>query len=347
MIFFKHILIIWVFVIVSSPLMARGRSEAVSVDAPHIYIALGDSVSSGYGLTGYPALPEGNYPSLFFERLEYDGFVDEYHNMATSGFTTTMLLGMLNNISNDELMFFQNARVVSLNIGGNNILIPFREYLSDLQLASGTDTVRTGAEGALSGAWGVMHEIISGAGSVLSDSEETNFNVGGVIKGLGDILSGFREIIRDSRDTIAEFTDVVRGSPSEELEAIMEASMQIFSEDFSEIITWLKTNAPNATIIVNTIYNPIPPEILRVSVPISNWADALIEFLNKTIIEESKSKGFLVADIYLNLSNRSDLMNINLNPFARTLSFDIVHPNTEGHSLIAQLNYETLSQYTQ
>ena len=311
---------------------------------PHIFIALGDSVSSGYGLPGYADSPEGSHTSLFFAKLEREGYVDEYHNFATSGFTTTDLLEMLHNINDEELRLFQNANIITLNIGGNNILTPFLAYFSNLQIAAGTGNIRTGAGGILSGAWGVIYEIISGVGSVVSDSEEGGFCVGNVIAGLGDIFSGLGTLIIGAGEIIAGSPDVVsawRGSLSPELEAALEEGVQIFSKEFREIIEWLKAHAPDATIIVNSLYNPIPKDILTMSVPIANWANVLITSMNQTILEESELNSFLVTDISCYFFNRTDFMSFNLNPFAGDLSFDIVHPNAEGHKLIARLQYKT------
>ena len=312
--------------------------------SPHIFIALGDSVSSGYGLIGYGTSPEGRHTSLFFTKLEQEGHVDEYHNFATSGFTTTDLLGMLHGMDTEELLLFQNARVISLNIGGNNILTSFLAYLSDLQVVSGTGNIITGAGGVLSGAWGVIYEIISGVESAVSDTEETGFSIGGVITGIGNILSGFGALLVGTGEIIAGSPDVVsawRGSLSPELEAMFEEGVRTFSEEFREIITWLKVNAPDATIIVNSLYNPIPEDILMVSVPIASWADVLIESMNRTILEESARRGFLISDISYYFVNRTDFVVFNLNPFAGDLSLDIVHPNAEGHKRIAQLKHDT------
>ena len=120
--------------------------------APRTYIALGDSVSSGYGLIGYLQYPKGRHTTVLFEKLQYGNHVDEYVNMATSGFTTTMLLEFLHNLDNETLKYFQNAHVITLNIGGNNILTPFLEYLSAMQIISGVDNVRTSTGITLTGA---------------------------------------------------------------------------------------------------------------------------------------------------------------------------------------------------
>jgi len=308
----------------------------------HIYIALGDSVSSGYGLTGYPEAPQGGHASLFFEKLEQAGYVDEYHNFATSGFTTTDLLEQLNNMSSEEIHLFRNARIVTINIGGNNVLTPFLAYLSDLQIVSGAGTVETEAGRILSGAWGVLYEIASGVGSVVSNEEDANLDVGGVVSGIGDVLSGLGGILWGAGEMIAGTPNALytwRGSLSPELEAVLEDGVQTFHDELGEIIAWLASNAPDATILVNTVHNPVPQEILMISVPISNWAYALTSYMNQAIVAQSETHGFLVTDVHGHLSQRLYLTSFNISPLQGALSFDLVHPNEAGHTLIAELNY--------
>ena len=252
--------------------LTRPSFQTPSPPPPRVYIALGDSVSSGYGLEGYLNAPEGRHSTLFFEMLQEGDYADEYTNMARSGFTTSMLLEKLEGLEDEELALFQNAHLITLNIGGNNILTPFLEYLSDLQLISG-----------LISAW--------------------------------------------------------RGFQSPELEAMLEEGVETFAREFHEILTWLETNAPHATVIVNTIYNPIPPEILIVSLPISNWANALIGAMNDQIWAASETRGYFVADLHAHFTDRVELMQFNVNPLEGPLSLDIIHPSTEGHVLIAELHY--------
>jgi lysophospholipase L1-like esterase len=310
---------------------------------PYIYVALGDSVSSGYGLSD---LSQG-HTALFFEMIRNEGVADEYINWAENGMTTTMLLEFLNNLSRNDMTSMWYASVVTLNIGGNNILTPFIEYISDLQIVSGAGNVRTGAGRILSGAWGVLYEIIVGIESVVSDTDESNFNVGGVVRGIGDMLTGFGRLIIGAGEVIVGTPGAVatwRGSLSPELEAMFDKGVNTFEREFNDIIEWLEINAPNATILVNTIYNPIPQDILLISVPISTWANELIETMNDVIIAESRNNRFLVTDLYSRFTNQADLMNVNLNPFEGSLSLDIIHPNARGHSLIAQMNYDTFIQ---
>ena len=52
-----------------------------------------------------------------------------------------MLLEFLNEMTDARLKLFRNARIITLNIGGNNILVPFGNYLSNNQeiVSDGTE----------------------------------------------------------------------------------------------------------------------------------------------------------------------------------------------------------------
>ena len=91
------------------------------------FIALGDSVASGYGLSS----KDESYSFVFCEMLKNEGFeINEYKNLAVSGLTTTTLLEILYNMDKEDLSLVKNAQIITLNIGGNNILCPFLDYLS-------------------------------------------------------------------------------------------------------------------------------------------------------------------------------------------------------------------------
>ncbi|MDR2543792.1 MAG: GDSL-type esterase/lipase family protein [Treponema sp.] len=290
---------------------------------PRYYVALGDSVSSGYGLT----LSEESHPSVFFDLIKDDDYVDYYENMAVCGFTTTDLLEFLNNLETEELQILKNAHIITLNIGGNNVLIPFTNYMSRQKIVTGADTVVSGAEEIISGASGIVSNVVD---NVISGIGEMMAGVGNILIGTGEIIAGAPKVL-----------SILSGSFSPELKDELEEGVQTFSNEFKSIITWIKKNAPKATIIVNTVYNPIPQRILGASLEISIAVNLLIESINSIIIQESKSMGYLVTDIYPHLSNQLKLMRFYINPFSEEFSFDIIHPNAEGHNLIAQLNYET------
>jgi len=332
--------VIFVLIIIFSLIILTSSCQ----NLPRNYVALGDSVSFGYGLS----IHEESYPALFFELLKEEGYVDNYINMAVNGFTTTLLLEYLNNLDVEKSNMLGNAKIVTLNIGGNNILIPFANYLSNSGVVSGADTIKTGTETFVSGAWEFISGIRSSIDSVLSDSEVNESSYQSIISGLGNIIIGFSSIISGTGEILSsspEILNTLSGSFPPELKNELEIGVQKFSDEFKEIINLIKQKAPKATIIVNTIYNPVPQEVLSSSLEISLAANVLIESMNNVIIQESKIRGFLVTDTYSHFSNQLNLTMFNIRPSAGNLSFDIVHPNAEGHKLIAQLNYDTFKNF--
>jgi len=258
-----------------------------------------------------------------------------------------MLLEYLNSIDKDELKKIKNAKVVTLNIGGNNVLVPFIEHLTNLQIASGVENVKSGAEGVASGTRDLFSGLVSSFRSIFNDQEVDTSAIEKVKSGYEEMIAGLENILTGTGEIITGYLDLLEiffGSFSTELKDDLEKGILAFSDEFNEIITWIEKKAPKATIIVNTIYNPVPLEVLNTSIEIAIIANMLVETMNSIIINESKSRGFLVTDVYTNLSEQLEMMLFNINPFIGDLSFDVVHPNTEGHRLIAQLNYETFIQ---
>jgi lysophospholipase L1-like esterase len=246
---------------------------------------LGDSVAAGFGLPGYRAAPQGGNVTLLYEMLKAEGFVDRYENLAVSGHTTGDLLGVLDGIGGDGLKMFAEARVVSINIGGNNILEPFMAHISGL-----------GTQNPISGLLGLA--------------------------------------------------SLVGGSFPPALDAALDEGVGRYGEELGRAIDWLKEHAPDAVIIVNTVYHSIPKEIMGISVgAVATRADGLIDRMNGVIYALSEEKGFLVADVYGQMSGRVDLTISNFDTGAGAISFDVVHPNADGHRLIAEIKYGVIYQF--
>jgi len=302
---------------------------------PNTFIALGDSVPSGYGLYGYRDNPVGTYTSLLYEKLYHEGLTDKYINLAESGLTTTTLLQQLHSLDEDALFYFYNAEVITINIGGNNILTPFLRYTSALRIVDGAEDVAAGAGGIWSGIAGAWNWAWGA-----NDTDGIMENIDDVITGLEDILHGIGDIVMGTPSAAAPFL----GLFSPELETQLVDGVADFYYEFTQIITWVETAAPRATIIVNTIYNPIPPQLIFIPIYVSEWATYFINSMNYVITTESEARGHLVVDMYEHMTNRLDLMAFNLNPFADDISFDIIHPNAYGHGLIARLKFEALTR---
>lgn len=101
---------------VSPPANSRGANKPLKpppakTDRPKI-IALGDSLTAGFGLT-----EKESYPYLLQERLKADGYNYEVINAGVSGDTS---LGGLERV--DWVLEQDNAKVLILELGGNDLL---------------------------------------------------------------------------------------------------------------------------------------------------------------------------------------------------------------------------------
>jgi len=113
--------------------------QSVYVNEMFTYVALGDSVPAGYGL---PSPLENSYPKLFSEMLKNDNNNVIDINLAESGITTEELLNKLMNFSDDELSLLKTADLLTLNIGGNNLLQPLLSSIRINEAATPSQKVR-------------------------------------------------------------------------------------------------------------------------------------------------------------------------------------------------------------
>jgi lysophospholipase L1-like esterase len=93
--------------------------EASNPVPPPIFLALGDSISTGFGLSGYtPGEPhEGSFVTLAAETLNMTPV-----SFAVDGLTSGGLLAMLENPGDELKDALAGAAVISLQIGGNDLL---------------------------------------------------------------------------------------------------------------------------------------------------------------------------------------------------------------------------------
>ncbi|MCL2364768.1 MAG: SGNH/GDSL hydrolase family protein [Defluviitaleaceae bacterium] len=321
-----------------------------------VYIALGDSVSEGYGIWTMA----NRHTAVFFEMLRTQGYANEYVNMATSGFTTADLLRRLNGLDDYALEYFRYATVITLNIGGNNILAPIWAQLPDTgeverivseTIAFATDTwalitdvmdFMNDSQQAIMDVLDFANEIIDFAGNF---TFMDIFRLNEMLTAAPPLIDGAISVFEDANDLEAAAMDMFQrvddldvlqlvalftGGLPADLAADFRASVEAFADDFVQILTWLEANAPNAIVVINTVYNPLPSDFMGMPVVFINEAAQFIHDINRTIYEETRARGFIVSDVYAQLSQRVDLMHF---------SFDIIHPNAAGHDVIAQLNF--------
>ena len=336
-------------------------AAAADVNERLIYIALGDSVSAGYGIHS----DAYRHSDIFFNLLLSGGYANDYINMAIDGQTTTALLTHLNDLSPHKLELFSHASVITLNIGGNNILQPFLRNLPDMHelaymLSETLDFIHE-AEEVLSEIMYFINESRETIAEVLDFATDimgvvNNFHVADVLRlrefidrasVIDDavvVFDAFTSLEADALSVFDRTSDLqllstfslLMGDFPPLLEAELREGVLIFANDFTEIISWLKRNAPNAYIIVNTVYNPMPRDIFGFYLGLYSHAYEHIREINRIIIEKSINDRIIVSDIHSILSGNLGLMNIN---------FDFVHPNPTGHSYIALRNFVDFMQH--
>ena len=146
--------------------------------------------------------------------------------------------------------------------------------------------------------------------------------------GIDDIAEA--DILQTARLVVA----LVKYKTDDELNARFDEGIAVFVEDFNKIMAVLNDIAPNAEIIVSTVYNPIPDNI-----GISEDAVERITGLNSFIIELQNIYGYTIADTYTAFQKAeqagTQVTNFNFDAAKGTVSIDI-HPNVAGHSVIAE-----------
>lgn len=143
--------------------------------------------------------------------------------------------------------------------------------------------------------------------------------------------------------------------------AKLQAGVDTFKSNFPKIISWLNKNAPNAIIIVNTVYNPFYKSKViltdayksMLSAPtnelplgISEDAEIYTQALNKVIKDQYVPGKYEIADVHALFNDRVDtgvnLLNMNLNT-----NYPLVvdtHPDAGGHGLLYGLTNQTFEK---
>lgn len=227
-------------------------------------VALGDSVAAFYGIE-----EEDGYVAQLSAILTAAGIENNFTNLAVSGYDSAALLVQL--AKKDVLAQLADADIITLNIGGNNILIPLIEMIKQ---------------------------------------ELSALDISDISKAPPAVMMAFAS-----------------KKLSDEQIAFLGEGAAAFAKDFPAIIGILRTAAPDAKILVNTVYNPIPSAI-----GLYESAETILSLINGAIIKNAEEGGYITADICAAYKAASGTIT---NFDVASGSFDI-HPNAAGHALIAE-----------
>jgi lysophospholipase L1-like esterase len=106
-----------------------------------------------------------------------------------------------------------------------------------------------------------------------------------------------------------------------------EPILEAFAENFAAIITQVRALNPNATVIVQTMFNPSPPvpSLYRAA---GAAMGALNDHIQATLALDPDA--FLIACVYTAFTGLSGVAQM-----------DLIHPNARGHRVIAQVLADT------
>jgi lysophospholipase L1-like esterase len=124
---------------------------------PYSLLILGDSISTGYGLSGYPASAK-SYGNQLASAFDLTG--SAYTNLAVDGATSGDLLAALPN----SAAFVAKANTIVISIGGNDVLTPF---IMDIKTSLGLPRTATNAQ--LQAALAANPVTLAQIGSALDD----------------------------------------------------------------------------------------------------------------------------------------------------------------------------------
>ena len=207
--------------------MLLGMAPLSALASGESYVALGDSISTGYGLD-----PEKAEPS-FAEQIEQEQELS-LTMLAQNGETTASLLEKLADADGEVAKALETADVVTLTIGGNDFMNALYEYMADAyNQAVGTSVTAERFKEALEGKDAVLEQAaalafvtqnISGfaveAGGTLLTQFETALN------GIASSIRSYTEapvVVATQYNPYRFAADEVSGEPATTAQAIADA----------------------------------------------------------------------------------------------------------------------------
>lgn len=270
-------------------LMMCPRPMAMAQSGEEIcYVALGDSVSSGYGL-------EEEAQRFTQQVAGENGF--ELTSLAQNGETSQTLLERLQDP--DVLQAVAQADVMTVTIGGNDLMQALYEYLAQRYCASHSDAGLTRED--------MQQTLMGGDMSMLTFA-------------LGEI-PGF-SASQEEQKALCQLT--------ENLTQVVTEIQTVNPRVYLVVV-----NQYNPYRYLLQEFSKYPP-LARAAQDIEETLEDGVSALNAAIATVGAQMGYSVADVYTAFEQaRENPCNAAVSAFAK-VNLDF-HPNAYGHSLIAQV----------
>lgn len=245
------------------------------------YLALGDSISTGYALGG------GHFTDENFVNIVAAAGGYTVTNKAIDGNTAVGIYAQISEGALDTEI--TEADLITITCGGNDMMAILYQMIAQQY------TLMTGAEIDASD---VVMTMIGG-----DDAARIS-----LLGAASAVLPGFSET------------------------EVFQTTLDVFITNFNLVLSYIRALNSEATVIVNTQYNPYHWFTSPMFTLLNTEIDAGAARLSQAITDNAPTGGYLIADVYTafntgeaNLSNASDV----------TMELDF-HPNADGHAVIAE-----------
>lgn len=269
---------------------------AGAADTSMKYVALGDSITTGYRLA--------EDESSFADLVAGEYALELNDTLAQDGETTTSLLAKL--ATDDVKAIVTQADVITLTIGGNDLMNALYAYLA-----------------SSSGIAGLTAEDVK---EILANPEDENYQK--LLTVATDNLEGF--LTSDEAKTAFGAFTTQYGTILGTLKALAPNASIVVVNQYNPYAYLVKK------IMADPLIGFLPPETVAKYTAIATIFDTGVTQLNSIISAAAAQTGCAVADAYTAIENaEEDPCNASYS-LKGSLSIDFdFHPNAHGHSLIA------------
>ena len=134
---------------------------------------------------------------------------------------------------------------------------------------------------------------------------------------------------------------------SEEFDQQLRDGVEDLREDLPLIIDKLRESAPDAEIVILSIYNPFDGakiSLMGTDILLGEMTEEYVLLLNEVISEVAAEKGCLIADAYTAFkASTEQVVNVTADANGYIMEYD-PHPNAAGHRIIASLILAALAE---
>ena len=314
--FFAAVMIICLIMV-----MVPGAALAETSAQRGVYLALGDSISTGYGLE----TPETeSFVNLVAAEKEYT----IVYNEAVNGNTTEGILDQLKSGELDGKL--KAADLVTITVGGNDLMFPLYE-----QIAAVYNTLyKKASEEALTGSG--FTEFVSNGLSLFT---------------LLDLLDSAMMVLQGPEYNGIETMDpeVLRTLFGEEVKCFVESDgflnkLEEYRQNLNEIFRSILEENPEVRVIITTQYNPYesfvkaddaPEAAVVLQESIKDGAEILNDVI-ESVVEELNTENIYIANEVYNEFAESEENLCNAAILGTDIELDF-HPNAAGHAKMAEI----------